>query len=178
MEMTDSWNELLMSFGILWELLPYYGNYRSWKNIMRKLWKQTKEVWDKNQSAFKQLSLRARVGVITHDWDLSPQFLDYITETDVLMNYKIAIDFCKEETFAEIIDKFREFLEKLRNKSIIPIYHSLSLPFNSSGKEILRIIKSFDKSIWNQQNIFHNWKIISSKFDFSKLFKPLLNIIF
>ena len=170
MEKTIKWEELFYSFGILWELLPFFGSYRSWRYLMCMLNKQTKIIWEKNWNAFKQLSKGAQMGVIKHDNELTEQFLEYISDPDILMHYKIAFDLWTTKPTTETFSKFREFIGKFKNSSNTLHFHSIKLSFDYAGKEIFEMISEvFNMSEINKHDVLKFWRITSSKFSYGKI---------
>ena len=106
-------SRFFQKFSLLWEILPFYGAYPLWTYLLRKLNKSTRELLNKHQNAFWRLSKEFKMKLLCFETQLNEKWYECLLNPEVLLNYKICINFSKYIPSKEEIIKFKEFLMDL-----------------------------------------------------------------
>ena len=74
MEKLSEISGLVQKFSLLWEILPFYGHFPLWKYLMLSINTETKKLWIKNESAFKELSKDMKMSYIYYNKHFDIEF--------------------------------------------------------------------------------------------------------
>ena len=154
---------LIIKFSLLWELLPFYGHLPLWRFLLCSLSTQTKQVWIKNQQAFRKWARGMTMGVIKYNRSYDEQFKEYLTDPEVLLNYKISVNL---GSTLEWINLFGEFLKNCLKENKWPIFEDIEIPEWISISYFVEPLYNTLKQMGENQEsvIVKNSKILSSNY--------------
>ena len=153
----------IMKFSLLWELLPFYGHLPLWRYLLCNLSAQTKQVWVKNQQAFRERGKNMKMNIIKYKVAFDEQFKNYLANPEVLLNNKISVILYSTQ---EWINLFGEFLTNCLKENKWPIFEDIEIPEWMSVSYFLEplynTLKQMDE---NQESVIaKNWKILSTRY--------------
>ena len=163
MEKYTSHSVIFESFGLLCEILPFYGNFGDWRFLMLILNKSTMVIWNKNENAFRNLAKNTSIRILKFDLQFSKEFLNYLINSEVLLNHKICIELSKNSVIEEI-NLFKEFLTKWFKMKKYPIFKEILFSDTISSSYYLEPIYDLLKQMGQgQENILvSQWKLIKT----------------
>ena len=119
--------DLLYKFSILWEVLPYYNTFSKWRKLMLTTWKETVNVWNMHENAFKKLSKWVRTKIIEYDLAYDKAYLKYVFSYEVILDYRIIYDFRKWlSEKSSLINKFIKLLDKSIDSGHTPTFYKIN----------------------------------------------------
>ena len=163
MEKYTSHSHIFGSFGLLCKILPFYGNFEDWRFLMLILNKLTMVIWNKNEKAFRNLAKNTSIRILKYDLQLNKEFLNYLINSEVLLNHKICIELSKNSGIEEI-NLFKEFLAKWFKMKKYPIFKEILFSDTISSSYYLEPIYDLLKQMGQgQENILvSQWKLIKT----------------
>ena len=114
---------LVMKFSLLCELLPFYGHLPLWRYLLCSLSSQTRQVWNKYQHAFREISKNMRMSVVEYKGAFDYQFKEFLSDPEVLLNNKISVFL---DSTQEWLGLFGEFLTNLLHSNKRPVFDRIS----------------------------------------------------
>ena len=173
MEKIDDKSQIFSKFGVLWELLPFYGYLQNWVYLMIHLNICTHKFWIKHQSEFKELAKRMKMRIMKYEYVVDDKFLEYISKPEVISNYKFWINMRSSLISLGTVEKFKDFLEEWYNNKISPIFHKFDLPIGPSVSHFFEPIYKILKEMGAKQEdiLVSDWSISSSESKYDPLSK-------
>ena len=164
MEKYPSVSPLVLKFSLLWELLPFYGYIPLWRYLLCRLNTQTKQVWVKNQQAFKERAKDMTMKTIKYKGAFDEHFRNYLSNPEILLNNKISIQLSSTQ---EWINLFAEFLKDLLQTDKRPEFGQInflecSICTSYFAEPLYNMLKQLGD---NQESlIVKNWKLQTTRY--------------
>lgn len=160
MEKLTTYSDILNSFGILWEVLPFYGHFRGtvysyfqlnfyhifkisnfftldWQILLCKVSKTTLDHWSKNKKAYWNLYEQDGDSVVYYADQFNSEYADYIKA--MKENYLVSVEILEESSAVS----FKNFLNEITASGLIVRFDSImfnGLPKISLYNEIYSLL--------------------------------------